>query len=66
MADDGLGENPSLSAKVCISSSEADGSQVTSRSSLVLSTSSSSVSDGDLALSQCSKSCVDWVSSSLS
>eukprot|EP00957_Ditylum_brightwellii_P193882 14764843-Ditylum_brightwellii.AAC.2 len=59
MADDSLGEHPSLSAKVSINSSEADGSQGTSRSSLVLSTSSISVSDGGMALSRCSKSSVD-------
>eukprot|EP00957_Ditylum_brightwellii_P035202 2669298-Ditylum_brightwellii.AAC.1 len=66
MADDSLGEHPGLSFKVSISSSEAVGSQGTSRSSLVPSTSSSSVSDGDLALSRCSKSGVDQVSSSSS
>eukprot|EP00957_Ditylum_brightwellii_P197803 15068553-Ditylum_brightwellii.AAC.1 len=66
MADDTLGEHPDLSSKVSISSSEAVGSQGTSRSSLVSSTISSSVSDGGLAVSRCSKSGVDWVSSSSS
>eukprot|EP00957_Ditylum_brightwellii_P184907 14082726-Ditylum_brightwellii.AAC.1 len=56
MADDGLGEHASLSAKVSNSSCEVDGSQGALRSSLVLSTSSSSVSDGSQAVSRCSES----------
>eukprot|EP00957_Ditylum_brightwellii_P174187 13261376-Ditylum_brightwellii.AAC.1 len=66
MADDGLGEHASLSAKVPISICEADGSQGTSRSSLVSSTSSSSESDGSQAVSRCTKSGVEQDSSNLS
>eukprot|EP00957_Ditylum_brightwellii_P134884 10283786-Ditylum_brightwellii.AAC.1 len=66
MADDSLGKHPILSAKVSINSSDVVGSQGTSRSSLVSSKNSSSVSDSGLALSRCSKYGVDLVSSSLS
>eukprot|EP00957_Ditylum_brightwellii_P161079 12264062-Ditylum_brightwellii.AAC.1 len=66
MADGGLGDHPVLSSNISISSSEVVGSQGTSRSSLVSSTSSSSVSDGGLAVSRCSNPGVDQVSSSSS
>eukprot|EP00957_Ditylum_brightwellii_P202015 15328198-Ditylum_brightwellii.AAC.1 len=73
MADDSLGEHPSLSAKVSISRCEADGSQGTSRSSLVSSSLSwlgieveGISSDGGQAVSRCIKSGVDQNSLSLS